>query len=82
MYLILLQRIRTSPRNPIYSFLVHSSELVNLIFKYESDETKIPLYSIPHFSFIRTRLPSKDFRYFFGLIVELYGILLILKFIF
>lgn len=70
MYLILLQRIRTSPKYPIFLFFAHSSELINLIFKYESEEIKVPLYSMPHFSLIKTRWPSKDFIYFFGLILE------------
>merc|ERR1719310_1372455 len=66
MYKTLLQRRKTSPRLPRKLPSTHSSVLSNWRFMYESIDFKVPLYSIPHFSFTSTNLPVRSLRNGFG----------------
>lgn len=62
----LLHRISTSPRLPAGSPLIYSSVSASCMFMYESTDTRIPLYSIPHFKRATTGFPVSPARNGFG----------------
>ena len=67
-FLIKTYLIRASPILPLHSPLTHSSVLNNYKFKYASNATRIPLYSMPHLSLTMTGLSIRSIKKGYGLI--------------
>merc|ERR1719282_1961394 len=66
MYKTLLHLIKTSPKFPRKLPSTHSSVFNNCRFMYGSIDFNVPLYSIPHFSLVKTNLRVKSFKNCFG----------------